>query len=256
LKASAKRFHQFPFMIGLLWVAALAFSPAQPQLPHSKVAALSSRPGCITAVDDLRDPAWQRDSILLLCYCGVEDLLRAASTGQKQVIGFDILQLNAQLLCSFIVAFSWVAVASNGCSWRGALQPRSRAAHMGRGRPHSGRPAPLHLRWHRRRTMARSRGGRGPGLSSHRCCSLAAATECNPHRRGARVCLRQLAMNTGAPNLSLARRVLALDRARGTPELRCPVAGPGCLTRRSGAAASVRGPAAAARAVHRQGDCV
>jgi len=112
LKASAKRFHQFPFMIGLLWVAALAFSPAQPQLPHSKVAALSSRPGCITAVDDLRDPAWQRDSILLLCYCGVEDLLRAASTGQKQVIGFDILQLNAQLLCSFIVAFSWVAVAT------------------------------------------------------------------------------------------------------------------------------------------------
>ena len=58
-----------------------------------------------------RDPAWQRDSISLLFYCGLEDLLRAASTGPKAELGLDLLQLNAQLTCSFIIAFVWVGVA-------------------------------------------------------------------------------------------------------------------------------------------------
>ena len=58
-----------------------------------------------------RDPAWQRDSILLLAYCGVQDLLRAAATGVKVDLGFDFLQLNAQIACAVIVAFSWVGVA-------------------------------------------------------------------------------------------------------------------------------------------------
>ena len=58
-----------------------------------------------------RDPAWQRDSILLLAYCGVIDLIRAASTGVKADLGFDFLQLNAQIACAVIVAFTWVGVA-------------------------------------------------------------------------------------------------------------------------------------------------
>ena len=58
-----------------------------------------------------RSPAWQRDGILLLCYCGVEDLSRASATGLKPQIGFDLLQLNAELSCAFLVAFAWVSIA-------------------------------------------------------------------------------------------------------------------------------------------------
>ena len=58
-----------------------------------------------------RDPAWQRDSILVLAYAGLEDLLRDGATGLKAKLGFDLLQLNAELSCAFLLAFSWVGVA-------------------------------------------------------------------------------------------------------------------------------------------------
>lgn len=58
-----------------------------------------------------RDPAWQRDSILVLAYAGLEDLLRDAATGLKPRLGFDLLQLNAEISCAFLLAFSWVGVA-------------------------------------------------------------------------------------------------------------------------------------------------
>ena len=70
---------------------------------------VASSPGMI---DDFgRDPAWQRDSILLLAYCGLEDLLRDAATGLKPQLGFDLLQLNAEMSCAFLIAFSWVGAA-------------------------------------------------------------------------------------------------------------------------------------------------
>ena len=59
----------------------------------------------------VRSPAWQRDSILLLCYCGLEDLIRDASTGVKETVGFDLVQLNVELSAAFLVAFLWVGVA-------------------------------------------------------------------------------------------------------------------------------------------------
>ena len=59
----------------------------------------------------MRSPAWQRDSILLLCYCGLEDLIRDASTGVKETVGFDLVQLNVELSAAFLVAFLWVGVA-------------------------------------------------------------------------------------------------------------------------------------------------
>ena len=65
----------------------------------------------LVMVDDFRDPAWQRDSILLLAYCGLEDLSRDAATGVKETIGLDFLQLNTELACALLVAFSWVGVA-------------------------------------------------------------------------------------------------------------------------------------------------
>ena len=58
-----------------------------------------------------RDPAWQRDSILLLAYCGVEDLARNAATGVKVMPGFDLLELNSELAASFIVAGAWLLAA-------------------------------------------------------------------------------------------------------------------------------------------------
>ena len=57
------------------------------------------------------DPAWQRDSILLLCYSGVEDLTRAASDGIKESPGFDLLQLNAMLLSAFVIAICWLSAS-------------------------------------------------------------------------------------------------------------------------------------------------
>lgn len=62
--------------------------------------------------EDFRpDPAWQRDSILLLCYCGVEDLFRSAATGVKSQIGFDFLQLNVELCSAILVAGCWLLAA-------------------------------------------------------------------------------------------------------------------------------------------------
>ena len=62
--------------------------------------------------EDFRpDPAWQRDSILLLCYCGVEDLFRSAATGVKSQIGFDFLQLNVELCSAVLVAGCWLLAA-------------------------------------------------------------------------------------------------------------------------------------------------
>ena len=61
--------------------------------------------------DYQRDPAWQRDSILLLWYCGMEDVVRGAATGLKPKLGFDLEQLNVQFACAFIVAACWLGVA-------------------------------------------------------------------------------------------------------------------------------------------------
>jgi len=83
-------------------------------LPRAS-AALQSAPRVASSpvmIDDFwRDPAWQRDSILLLAFCGLEDLLRDAATGLKPQLGFDFLQLNAEISCAFLVAFSWVGAA-------------------------------------------------------------------------------------------------------------------------------------------------
>ena len=68
-------------------------------------------PPAMVDYDGREDPAWQRDSILLLAYCGLEDLSRDAATGVKETIGFDFLQLNTELSCALLVAFSWVCVA-------------------------------------------------------------------------------------------------------------------------------------------------
>lgn len=57
------------------------------------------------------EPPWQRDGIVLLCYVGVEDLLRVSATGVKQTLGFDLAQLNADLGGAVLVASLWVAAA-------------------------------------------------------------------------------------------------------------------------------------------------
>ena len=86
---------------------AAAVGSAATFLPHARRVLSSPQ-----LFDDYRqDPAWQRDSILLLCYCGLEDLARNSATGYKEHIGFDFLQLNAELSCSFLVAFLWVGAA-------------------------------------------------------------------------------------------------------------------------------------------------
>ena len=59
----------------------------------------------------VRDPAWQRDSILLLAYCGFEDLLRDSATGLKAQLGFDIQQLNVEAASAFVVAICWLLAA-------------------------------------------------------------------------------------------------------------------------------------------------
>ena len=85
--------------------------------PPMRAASLFATPArsSLTALnmydDPTRDPAWQRDSILLLAFCGLEDLARDASTGFKAKLGFDFLQLNAELSAAVLVAFSWVGVA-------------------------------------------------------------------------------------------------------------------------------------------------
>ena len=85
--------------------------------PPMRAASLFATPArsSLTALnmydDPTRDPAWQRDSILLLAFCGLEDLARDASTGFKAKLGFDFLQLNAEFSAAVLVAFSWVGVA-------------------------------------------------------------------------------------------------------------------------------------------------
>ena len=57
------------------------------------------------------DPAWQRDSTLLLSYCGLEDLIRNSATGMKATLGFDFQQLSAETGCAFLVAGTWLVAA-------------------------------------------------------------------------------------------------------------------------------------------------
>jgi hypothetical protein len=73
--------------------------------------ARSSGAAAMSFEDGRPDPAWQRDSILLLAYCGVEDLIRSASTGLKAMPGFDLAQLNSEMATALVVAIAWLLAA-------------------------------------------------------------------------------------------------------------------------------------------------
>lgn len=109
--------------LAFLTTAALGFgtplsaagTPLSAAAPHAillRHAASSVGRRSIPAMSDYRpDPAWQRDSILLMCYCGLENLVRASQTGIKAVPGIDLLQLNIELACALLVAGCWLLAA-------------------------------------------------------------------------------------------------------------------------------------------------
>jgi hypothetical protein len=105
--------------LGMTPAAPLAARGLTPSLAVGRLPLLRTEPArpprvapCQMYENDFRpDPAWQRDSILLLCYCGIEDLFRAAATGVKAKIGFDFVQLNVELSSALLVAVCWLLAA-------------------------------------------------------------------------------------------------------------------------------------------------
>ena len=91
--------------------ASAAFAPGSGFVPRSGAERGDARRGAAHVVVSAADPAWQRDSILLLAYEGVEDLLRNMATGVKAMPGFDLLELNSELAAAFVVAGCWLAAA-------------------------------------------------------------------------------------------------------------------------------------------------
>mmetsp|Transcript_11559 Transcript_11559/g.27704 ORF Transcript_11559/g.27704 Transcript_11559/m.27704 type:complete len:189 (-) Transcript_11559:85-651(-) len=100
----------------LLQAVALLLSPVEAwsARPFSGGAMAGSRPlppRCLPVSTYRPDPAYQRDAIVLLWGIGWQVLIRAASTGVKDRLGFDAPMLVASAGGALAVAITWLLAA-------------------------------------------------------------------------------------------------------------------------------------------------
>lgn len=80
---------------------------------HPASAVLRRRHRSAAMSYDLRDPAWQRDGILLLAYSGTATFVRTAATGVKRIdeLGFDVPALSTSLALAWALSATWLLAA-------------------------------------------------------------------------------------------------------------------------------------------------